>query len=234
MSLFRPKNLTCPSCGAAITMDAVGSINADRRPDYREDIMENRFQDVTCGACQATFRLQPDFNYLDAGRGQWIAALPAGEMPGYLEAEDEASALFATSYGDQAPKAAQAVGDALAMRVTFGWPAVREKLLLREHDLDDGVVELVKMDVMRRIPSAPLAQGVELRVVDVTEEMLVMVWLHTDTEKVIEELQVPRPLYDAIAGEPELWGPVRSQLENGPFVDMQKLYMGPGRAAAAE
>ena len=231
MSLFRPKNLTCPSCSALITMDAVGSINADRRPDYREDILENRFQDVTCGACNATFRLQPDFNYLDAGRGQWIAALPAARMQDYLGAEDEAAALFATSYGDKAPKAAQVVGDQLSVRLTFGWPAVREKLLLREHDLDDAIIELVKLDVLRRVPSAPMKPGVELRVFDVGAEFMGMVWIETDTEAVLEELQIPRALYDAIAENAEAWEKVHGQLTNGAFVDLQKLYMGQGRAA---
>ena len=231
MSLFRPKNLTCPSCSALITMDAVGSINADHRPDYREDILENRFQDVTCGACNATFRLQPDFNYLDAGRGQWIAALPAARMQDYLGAEDEAAALFATSYGDKAPKAAQVVGDQLSVRLTFGWPAVREKLLLREHDLDDAIIELVKLDVLRRVPSAPMKPGVELRVFDVGAEFMGMVWIETDTEAVLEELQIPRALYDAIAENAEAWEKVHGQLTNGAFVDLQKLYMGQGRAA---
>ena len=33
MSLFHPVNLVCPACGAVIVMQAVGSVNADRRPD---------------------------------------------------------------------------------------------------------------------------------------------------------------------------------------------------------
>ena len=79
MSLFQSVNLTCPSCDSLITMDSVGSVNADRRPDLRDDIIHNRFQDVTCENCGNSFRLQPNFNYLDAGRGQWIAGMPALE-----------------------------------------------------------------------------------------------------------------------------------------------------------
>ncbi|MEP1199051.1 CpXC domain-containing protein [Tateyamaria sp.] len=232
MSLFRPKNLTCPSCKALITMDAVGSINADRRPDYRDDILNNKFQDTTCGSCNATFRLQPDFNYLDAGRGQWIAALPAARMPEYLAAEDESAALFSTSYGDKAPKAAQVVGKTLAVRLTFGWPAVREKLLLREHDLDDAIMELVKLDVLRRVPSAPMKPGVELRAFDLSDDNISMVWLETDTEASLENLQVPRALYRAIAETIKEWEKVHTELTNGAFVDLQKLYMGRGRGAA--
>lgn len=231
MSLFRPRNLVCPNCESAITMEAVGSVNADRRPDYRDAILASDFQDTTCPNCNETFRLQPEFNYLDAARGQWIASLPADRMPQYLAAEDDATALFATSYGERAPKAAQDVGKNLDVRVTFGWPAVREKLLIRQHDLDDVMIELTKLDVLRRVPSAPLKPGTELRLTAVTDDMLVMVWIDTASEGVIEELLVPRALYDAIARDEESWAPTRAKLTDGPFVDMQKLYMGPGRAA---
>ncbi|MFV0492108.1 MAG: CpXC domain-containing protein [Pseudorhodobacter sp.] len=233
MSLFRPKNLVCPNCEALITMDAVGSINADRRPDYRDAILDNDFQDVSCGSCGKGFRLQPEFNYLDAGRGQWIASLPAARMPEYILVEDEANTLFAASYGEKAPASAREIGRNLQMRVTFGWPAIREKLLIRQSELDDTVIELVKLDLLRRVSSAPLKPGVELRLTEVLEDMLVMVWLDTATEAVIEELQVPRGLYDAIAGDPEPWAPTHAKLTDGPFVDMQKLYMGPGRGAPA-
>ncbi|GHF47974.1 CpXC domain-containing protein [Seohaeicola zhoushanensis] len=231
MSLFQPLNLICPKCEALITMEAVGSVNADRRPDLRDDIMSDHFQDASCGACGFTFRLQPNFNYLDAGRGQWIAGMPSARMPDYLEIEDEVSDLFATSYGSRAPAAAQAVGTALAVRLTFGWPAIREKLLIRQEDLDDVVVEMLKLDLLRRLPEAPLAPGTELRLIGTTETMLSFVWVETASEEVVGEVLVPRGLYDAIAEAPEAWAPIRAQLVNGPFVDMQKLYMGEGRAA---
>lgn len=213
-------------------MDVVGSINADRRPDYRDAIMASEFQDTTCPNCEQSFRIQPDFSYLDAGRGQWIASFPAARLPEYLTAEDDAVALFDTSYGKRAPKAAQTVGAALTTRLTFGWPAIREKLFIRDNDLDDVVIEMVKLDVLRRVPSAPLKPGTELRLVGVTDETLVMVWTDTLTEAVTEELLVPRGLYDAIAANDE-WAATRDKLTDGPFVDMQKLYMGPGRAAGA-
>lgn len=232
MSLFHPVNLVCPSCKATITMEAVGSVNADRRPDFREAILADAFQDTPCKACGKSFRLQPEFNYLDAGRGQWIAGMPADRMPHYLATEDEVTDLFAKSYGKLAPKAAQDVGGKLTMRLTFGWPAIREKLLARAHDLDDTVLEMMKLDLLRRLPSAPMKQGVELRLVAVTEAgQFVMSWLHTATEEVLQQLQVERALYDAIAANTDGWAKIRGQLENGPFVDIQKLYMGEGRAA---
>ncbi|MEO0767241.1 MAG: CpXC domain-containing protein [Pseudomonadota bacterium] len=234
MSLFHPTNLVCPSCEARIEMMAVSSVNADRRPDLRDDILENRFQDVTCGACNTQFRLQPEFNFLDAGRGQWIAAMPANRLRDHLVMEDDAAELFAASYGDKAPQGARDVGKDLTQRLTFGWPAVREKLLLQAHDLDDVIIEMVKMDVLRQMPNAPLSEGVELRVISVEEDAFEMVWLETATEKAISPITVPRSFYQAIVDAPAPWNKLRARLENGFFVDMQKTFIGPGRAQAAE
>ncbi|MEP2718919.1 CpXC domain-containing protein [Pseudophaeobacter sp.] len=229
MSLFHPANLVCPNCQARIEMMAVGSVNADRRPDLRDEILENRFQDVNCPKCSETFRLQPSFNYLDVERGQWIAAMPANRLRDHLTIEDEASELFAVSYGDKAPEGARAIGTDLRPRVTFGWPAVREKLLLREHDLDDTSVEMLKLDILRNLSSVPLSEGIEFRVVSVTEETLELLWLETATEKPISVVTVPRSAVDSILERPEAWQKMRDRLEEGWFVDMQKTYMGAGR-----
>ena len=234
MSLFHPANLVCPNCEARIEMMAVGSVNADRRPDLREDILENRFQDVSCPKCEESFRLQPTFNYLDAGRGQWIAAMPANRLRDHLQIEDEAAELFTMSYGDKAPEGAREVGAELSPRVTFGWPGVREKLLLREHDLDDVIIEMLKLQILRNLPSAPLSEGIEFRVVDVTDEALEFLWLETLTEKPISTVSAPRESYQAIADAPEIWQNLRNRIEDGWYVDMQKTYMGAGRSHAAE
>ncbi|MEM6371453.1 MAG: CpXC domain-containing protein [Pseudomonadota bacterium] len=232
MSLFHPLTVKCPNCEAEVTVEAVGSVNADRRPDFRDAILEDAFQDTTCGACETSFRLQPEFNYLDAGRGQWIAAMPAPDLPRYLELEDVVTDLFERSYGAKAPRAARDVGDKLAVRLTFGWPGIREKLLVGTHGLDDVVLEMMKLDLLRTLPSAPLGPGVELRLVDVTDENLGFCWIRSDTEEGMEQFTCPRAWYDGIAANTDGWDSMRAQLTNGSFVDMQKLYMGAGRAAA--
>lgn len=212
-------------------MDAVGSVNADRRPDFRDAILEDHFQDTTCGSCGKSFRLQPEFNYLDAGRHQWIAAMPASRMLDYLEVEDEVFDLFDRSFGKKAPASAQAIGNGLDVRITFGWPAIREKLFARANDLDDAGLELLKLDILRKLPSAPLGPGVELRLVGLFDGEMAFAWIDTQDEEAIEEFTVPREWYDAIADSGETWAPTRDRLQDGPFVDMQKLYLGQGRVA---
>jgi len=232
MSLFIPINLVCPKCKEAIVMDAVGSVNADRRPDFREDILQDRFQNVTCKSCDDTFRLQPKFNYLDAGRRQWIAALPSAQMLDWIEAEAEVADLFEQSYGKNAPEAAQDVGSDLDVRVTFGWPAIREKILARQSELDDVVLELLKLDLIRAVDSAPISTGVEIRMVGAGDDFLTFVWLDGPTEEPLQEIHVPIEHYQAILDNMEPWKKIHSRIEDGAFVDIQKLYMGEGRTAA--
>lgn len=230
MSLFRSMNVSCPKCGETVHLDAVASVNADRRPDLRDAILRDAFQDTTCGACGTAVRLPPEFTFLDVGRGQWLAVFPADRVPDHLALEDEAQALFDGFYGPTAPEAAQDVGRGLTPRLVFGWPAVREKILARELGLDDVVLEELKLDVLRRVPEAPLSPGVELRLVAGSAEMLSFAWIEADTEEVRTSLDVKRALYDGVAGDPEGWADLRAALTEGIFVDMQKLYLGEGRA----
>jgi len=151
MSLFSTRSITCEKCGNVYTMDEVGSINADRRPDLRQAILDDNFQDAVCPECGHSFRLEPLFTYLDVGRGQWLACYPARQMETYHNEEVAAQEMFDKSYGVDAPKAAQAIGGMLTPRITFGWPAAREKLLLHELGLDDVIVEMTKLDLMRRL-----------------------------------------------------------------------------------
>jgi endogenous inhibitor of DNA gyrase (YacG/DUF329 family) len=233
MSLFRSTNVNCPNCGETVNMSGVGSVNADRRPDLRDAILKSKFQDTTCPHCQTNFRLAPEFNYLDVGRNQWIASMPAYRLRDWIEKEDEAKESFAISYGSKAPGVAREIGADLTVRLTFGWPALREKILAREHGIDDAVLECLKLETIRRVPSAPLAEGIEMRLFEVTDEILTFVWIDAATEEVIEALQVRRTLLDAIVENAEGWKAIRDQLTDGPFVDMQKLFMGQGRIPAA-
>ncbi len=106
----------------------------------------------------------------------------------------------------------------------FGWRALRKKLVVRAAGLDETVVELLKLDLMRRLTAAALGTGRELRVLAVDDDVLSFAWIPPETET--ERFACDRAPYDAIAGNPDGWAPIRAQLTNGPFVDMQKTLHG--------
>lgn len=233
MSLFSTTTLKCPHCGQANTLEEVGSLNADRRPDLRQQILDGSFQAADCSHCGKRFRLEPDFNYMDAGRGQWIACYPGPRILDHLEAAAEMEAVFDSNFGPAAGQAAHALGQALTGRVVFGWAAMREKLVARDLGLDDLVLELLKLDLLRGMPEIPLGAGTELRLVDVAGPDLTFAWFGPGVPESQRVLDVGMDRYQAIAGNPGDWQEVADELRDSPFVDLQKLYLGPGRAAAA-
>ncbi|MEM0923187.1 MAG: CpXC domain-containing protein [Pseudomonadota bacterium] len=225
MSLFVPMHIACPHCDATVTMDAVGSVNADRRGDLRDAILNDTFQIVTCHACGGAFRLVPNFNYLDVGNRLWIAALPPDKLPEHATEIAMATQTFAESYGARAPSGAREVGETLDVRVTFGWQAVREKLLARVNGIDDVDLELLKLLMLRSAPGATLGEGIEGRLVDVGEDSLTIAWIDRRTEGAKSMQSVDRGMLEQVKMLDGPWADLRATLADGLFVDVQKLYL---------
>ena len=232
MSLFDTTTIECPNCETLSDHPAAGSVNADRRPDLRAEILSGTFQVLRCPSCSEEMRLEPLFNYLDVENGLWMAAYPDRQIGEFSVLEGAVQTLFDASYGGSATPSAQEVGELLKARLTFGWPAAQEKLLLATNGIDDVSIEMMKLDLMRRLPSAPLQPGVELRVVGVEDDTFDLVWIDAGSEEVLEEFAVERVLLTEIENNPEGWAALRESLTKGMFVDMQKLYLDSADTAA--
>ena len=91
--------------------------------------------------------------------------------------------------------------------------------------LDDVELELLKIALLRGMEDPPLKAANEIRLVDLDAETgeLVLVVLVSKTEDFVEELRVPRDLYDEIAADQEGWRELRQELKAGYFVDMLRL-----------
>ncbi len=222
MSLFQTATVACPSCSAMVPFDVVQSVNADRRPDLRDDILHNRFQRETCSECGHAFRLEPEMTYLDEGRKQWLLVQPAQNVARWIELEVQAQKSFEQAYGSRAPAIMQQLGKELSARVTFGWAALREKILAAASDLDDRVLEVVKIALVRGLDDSPISDTTELRLVEVQPQILVMAWIDAAKETAIEVLQVPRSLYDDVAAGAG-WKPLVEEVSAGAYVDMNRL-----------
>lgn len=227
MSLFTPSTLNCPHCGQSVDVEICASVNADRRPDLRAAILDESFQATTCPHCRMGFRLEPQMNYLDIGRGQWVAAFPRQKIDNWPAIEADVQSSFDRAYGQAAGPAEREVGGDLQARLVFGWRALREKLVARELGIDDVQLELCKLALMRGMDDPPLPLGCLLRLSgtdDDTGELQFQVLGRKD--EVLEELSVPRDLLDDIANAPDDWAQLRGQIDAGRFVDMQRLTRG--------
>lgn len=233
MSLFELQEVTCPACDARQSVEIAFSLNASRRPDLREAVIDRSYQRFTCEQCASEFRAEPHLVYLDIRRNQWILAKAVTGLHAWSDFEAAAKVLFAEHYGENAPPAAQAVGDTLSVRVVFGWSALREKLLIDDAGLDDVTVEYVKVLLLRALDETPLADDAELRFERLGDDgVLRFVWYVGASETPVEEVEAPRALYDLAVTDAEPWRALRETLSAGPFVDMNRLLV-PEEAVAA-
>jgi hypothetical protein len=227
MSLFRTFTVACPSCGGAVEFSVVNSVNAARRPDLRDAVLDGSFQRNSCPTCNESFRVEPEFNYLDVGRNQWIAAFPLSKLGEWEQWEQHAREIFDKAFGAQASAPAQSIGADLTARLTFGWAALREKLVAAEQKLDDVTLELCKIAILRGQEGQPLANHTELRLYGFEGQDFIMGWIVATSEYPVDMLRVPRSLYDEIVEDPEGWQELRKELSAGLFVDAQRLMLAP-------
>jgi hypothetical protein len=223
MSLFVPAKARCRTCGAESQQRLVASVNAVRRPDLRQEILEGTFQALDCEACGARLRLPIHLSYLDIGRGQWILAEGTEELARWQAVEADAQGVFDRTYGRQAPALAQEIGTALRPRLVFGWTALRETLLADEAGLDPVTLEILKLAVIRNVPDAPLADTTELRLIAADDESLLFAWVDLASEDHLATLPVQHRLYDAIVTDAPAWAAVSAGLEGRLFLDLRRL-----------
>jgi len=233
MSIFKTITRACPNCGTDNTFDEFSSVNADRRPDLRDAILSGEFQRINCMSCEQDFRLEPELNYLDVGRGSWIRAFPLDEKAFWDRAETDAATAFDEAYGSGAPEAAREIGDLLTVRATFGWPGFREKLLIADLGLNDVSVEQVKIAILRNREGNPLAPSIELRLLAAPGDELHFAWLDAQTGETVEMFSAPRALYGEIDGDPD-WADIGRSISAGLFTDMQRLFLEPQSSDARD
>jgi hypothetical protein len=234
MSLFLPVEAKCSKCGTQVKADLASSVNADRRPDLREAILDGSFQSMSCPECGTVVRFPAHLTYIDMERDQWILVEDGSRLMEWQEVEAEATELYDRSFGKRAPALQQSMGETIKARLVFGWPALKEKLLAQAAGLDDITLELFKISVLRNVPAPPLADMTELRLIDTEDDVLTLRWLKTVDEEGINDLPLERALYDEFASNLTAWAGLRADLEGVLFVDMKRILLAPVAPPASE
>jgi hypothetical protein len=220
MSVFDTAQLACPACGTAVTFDLVHSVNAVRRPDLRAAILDRSFQRQPCPTCATTFRVAPEFTYLDIQRKQFFAVWPPSGLARWQEHEARSQAAYDKAFGPGSDGAALAGG--MLARCVFGWLGLNEKLIAQEHGIDDVELEMAKPAILRQLGDVKLGADRELRLVGATDDELIVGWLRTSSEEIDDEYSVPRQLLQDIEAEPEQWAGLRADVSGGMFVDYRR------------
>jgi hypothetical protein len=227
MSIFDTADAICPVCGTEAEVEIVVSVNADRRPELRQQILDGTFQAVPCNNCGAKVRLPPEFVYFELKRGRWIATYPAEAVAQWQQTETRAGAIFQSAFGSGASPAIRELAQGMVPRVVFGWPALQEKLLCDDLGLLDSTLELLKAATLAGTTGLMLTEDAELRLSGGNPDTLAFDWLRAPSEAVMQRLTVARQDYEDIAADLEPWAALRAQLEGHLFVDVKRALVEP-------
>lgn len=225
MSIFRTVTMACPACATPVDLELVHSVSADRRPDLREAILDGSFQRQACPSCGTAFRVEPEFVYMDFGRSQYIGVWPASRRGDWQALAAQTRAVFDDALGKNAPREAKALGEKMAVRAVFGWPALVEKILARQAGIDDRTLEAAKLAVMRTREETPLPGRVELRLVGEIEGDLLLAWVGGRDDEPPPALRVPRQLIADIEADPGAWQAVKDDATEGDVIDFQRALL---------
>jgi hypothetical protein len=209
-----------------VSFELVHSVNADRRPDLRDAILKRSFQRQPCTSCGYEFRIEPEFSYMDMRRGQFLAVWPSPAAEDFESYEERSRSRFEQAYGADAPPEAQDIGRLLTPRVVFGWIALNEKIIAQEAGIDDVLLELAKLAIIRTDANGTgLSTGTELRLIGVEEEKLVLGWFPRGGEDLINVVAVPKVLLKEIESQPDQWTDLRDELAKSYFVDYRRFFI---------
>jgi hypothetical protein len=223
MSIFRTSEVGCPTCATPTSFELVHSVNAGRRADLRDAIIDGSFQSEACPSCGHVFRVEPEFIYMDLGRAQYIGVWPASKRGQWRACAAETRNVFESAMGRRATGEARSLGEQLVVRVVFGWPALVEKLLAQQAGIDDRTLEVAKLTVMRTQDETPLPGRSELRLVGERDGELVLAWLGGGVdEDPPPAWRVPRQLIADIEADPAAWQAARDTTAEGDVVDFQR------------
>lgn len=264
MSIFEQRTLTCPHCGAAAEHSVAVSINGGRAPQYRQQILDGTFQVITCPSCGEKADADGPFIYVDLQARHWIGCYPRAWEPGWRDYENEPLDSWRRSMVDHAPAQVRRMADGFRVRAVFGLPALREKLLCFVHDIDDRVLEALKLDLMRGRPALamhPAARPLLIEVGDATLALIARVppspaegaWLgaspapgaKSDTASTGASsgaraawrdlrITVPRAELDRVRADAPAWAAVLAEVAGGPYVDLGRIMLSGTARPAAE
>ena len=222
MSIFRTVRAACPACETPVLFELVLSVNADRRRDLREAILDGSFQREACPACGVRFRVDPEFNYIELGRRLYIGVWPLARRAEWRECAARTQQAFTRAYGPTAPPGAQELAAGARVRTVFGWSALREKLLADQAGIDDTTLEVAKLAVLRTADEAIVPGSRELRLVGVDDTMLHLAFVRSLGEEEVDYFDVPRTLVTDIEADPGTWQSAREDVADGSVVDFQR------------
>jgi hypothetical protein len=213
----------------------VDTISGDRTPWVRDQILAEGFQWFRCRDCGNPVTVEKEVLYTDFERGHWIGVFPPDDEKDFKACEVIVDDTFRESF-KVGPPAVRAWEGQFKVRVVFGLAELREKLLAWGHNLDDGVLELLKLDLLADRPHLVERGLFALRFDGIMREndALAFVPRSFPATALYPDLAflVPREVYDETARVAPTLAEAHAAMLAGPYVSIMRYFTAVAATAA--
>ncbi len=219
MSTFVPSTIIC-RCGEHYVVEVANGLHISARPDIREQILAGTFHTFSCPGCGAKAIVDKLLSFTDFPNRLWFTVAPSTALPWRRRYLDIARQGFDDTMTRNAPPLVIGWSGEMKRRLLFGLAALREKLVAFDAGLDDRVLELLKIQLVRDLGESFSATDY-FHLVAATPEQLVLDKRHDDGA--IRQARVPRALYDALARTADLEQTIALAFPDGLLFDFRAI-----------
>ena len=146
--------IECPACGVVQEIAFPRVVNPERTSALCAQIRAGTFGHCRCACCHASFRAERPLWYLDVPHHRVIRCFPAASEGQWRWLESEPTRIWRRVV-DIAPSTLGIDPARGFVRVVFGIPALREKLICLEHSIDDRVLDAYKLELCPGVGADP-------------------------------------------------------------------------------
>lgn len=151
MSTWQDTVVQCPRCATELAARIALGVHVTRVPQVRQQILDRTFHALACSGCQAELQIEQPFIYTDFGRNQWLLVATPADRRQWQDWEQRLERDLARAFEHGSPLAHD-LGKQLLARVVFGYEELREKLVIWSANLEDAVVECLKVRAISADP----------------------------------------------------------------------------------
>lgn len=147
MSTWEPHEVTCATCGHPFRTKLLKGMHITRLPEVKAAIRDGTFQVFPCPQCGTPTHIEKATIYTDFDAGHHIGV----ELPDHtdwVEAKERHRKVYDEAFLFGPPVAAELATRTLH-RVVFGLRGLREKVLAWDAGLDDRMVEVTKLELLK-------------------------------------------------------------------------------------
>ena len=190
----REYEITCPKCEHEQTVGLYESINVAESPEFREMLLSNQLNLVTCESCGFILRVDKQLLYHDPNEGFMIYQIP-------LENRTcEQVQQYFNENVKEMNKRLPPEFDAPQIHLVFTRIELIELIFLLEEDLDERLVEYIKYTIytnnLQKL--SPDKKALLFNAQDSTDEALCFVIQNVQSRELEGMLQYSREAYQAL------------------------------------